>query len=187
MENGNLNIKLQVAMKQRNILSYVSGALLLISLLLVIKLMISERVTIIVPSHISNAYEISDQKVSSYYLEDIAKEVIFTFLNVTPGSVDFAVEQILEMVEPSYYGELSKDLYQISKDVSRRKVSTTFYPLSMEVNEELFTVNITGELHTYVGKKRTGKEKKSYYLRFKYSSGRLLINEFYEVKDDDNE
>lgn len=184
MENIVLEKNLDVILKQRNFLLVACVVLVISVFILSVYLIKQERVTVIVPSKITNVYEVGEGRVNAAYLEDFSKEVVMSFFNVSPGNIDFAIEEILKMVDPEYYGVLSKELLSIAEDINRRKVSTSFYPKEMEIDEQRLEVKVTGMLYTYVGKRRTSSDLKSYLIKYRYSLGNLLITEFYEVQDE---
>lgn len=181
MEFDNLKFELSRVIKQRNI-AIVSGAFA-ISIIFVQALVMLYKDTIVVvtPSVISKEYTITDRAVSKNYLEDMSRDVITTLFNLTPKNVSYMTETVLQMVHPSSYGKVKKELAAIQEDVIVRKVSTVFYPVSMLVDDENLIVHVEGDFFTFIGSSMTNQKRRTFEIKYNYTGAKLTIGGFSEV------
>lgn len=181
MESIQHGLQLSNVIRQRNIVGAALIASFLVIILLSISIFFKSRIVIITPSVIAKEYEISNNKVSKAYLEDMSRDIITTMLNLTPNNVNYMSETILKMVHPSAYGEVKKELLAIQSDVILRKVATVFYPVEIKVDEEKLITQIEGDFYTFVGNTMTDKKRKTFQISFNYTGAKLTIGGFSEI------
>jgi conjugal transfer pilus assembly protein TraE len=173
--------QLSEVIKQRNIACAGLLAASLVIIMLSIAVLFKSRIVVVTPSVIAKQYEISSTKVSKSYLEDMTRDIITTMLNLTPKNVAYSSDAILQMVHPSAYGEVKKELFEIQKDVIDRKVSTVFYPLEISVSEDKLMTQVTGDFSTFVGNSLTSTKRKTFQIAFNYTGAKLTIGGFSEI------
>ena len=71
-----------------------------------------------------------------------------------------------------------------TKYLKKNNLSTRFYATNSKVFPESLRVEITGDLMSYVGDKRISQIRETYQIRFQNQSGRLLIVDFNNLKEE---
>jgi len=186
MEKKTLINKVPILVKQRNLTAILLLIMILGNFLLIINLIKKQETIIIMPSEFSDTYKISGKKVNDIYLQDRASEIIKVILNVTPSNIDIMHEKILKAVPSKNHFQLKKELRKLTKEIRSRNVSSAFYPLSIETNDQNLSVVISGELYTFFGGTYL-KQKKQYKLNFTHTGSQLLLLEFIEITNNKNE
>ncbi len=180
MEKVGAIFELNKITKQRNILVVICGVMFVMSIVQQITIFRQEKSIVLVPSFLSGEVSLSNQKVSSAYLENITRDVIGVMLDITPSNANYSAEQILKLTHPQFYGELKQQLNQRTEDVVSRKITTNFYANTMVVNMENKQVFVSGKLNTFYGTKMVMEEEKTYLITYEYNNFKLLIVDFHE-------
>src|SRR5262249_50707912 len=107
-------------------------------------------------------------------------------LNVTPESADTQRHLLLRYVEPRYYGEFNNELIAERDRLVQQHMSTVFYPVAIQVDTQSLSAEITGDLISSVGSTQLAPQRVTYFIHYRYNQGRLLINQFQEVKPHEN-
>jgi len=184
METQNRQNALSHVIRQRNIAVLGFSISVLIILLLSMTVFFKDRLVVITPSVISQEYQISINKVSRGYLEDMTRDVIAATFNLTPSNVNYMTEALLKMVHPKAYGKVKGVLLKIQGDVISRRVSTAFYPISMDIAENALKVRVEGDFLTFVGNKMSSNKRRTFEIAYIYSGTKLTIGGFHEVIKD---
>ncbi|MDA0967623.1 MAG: type IV conjugative transfer system protein TraE [Proteobacteria bacterium] len=184
MDTQNRQNALSQVIRQRNIAVLGFSVSVVIILLLSLTIFFKDRLVVISPSVISQEYRISSNNVSRGYLEDMTRDVIATMFNLTPSNVNYMTDSLLKMVHPRAYGQVRGELLKIQEDVIERRVSTTFYPITMDIAEKVLKVRVEGDFHTFIGNKMSGKERRTFEIAYIYSGTKLTIGGFHEVVED---
>ncbi|MFC1659303.1 TraE/TraK family type IV conjugative transfer system protein [Pseudomonadota bacterium] len=185
---------------QRNHLAGITIVLFLLNILLTIKVFNQDNLVVLVPNSMGtvyntnnnqesnnkyNTFSISTTKVSNEYLEAITRDVITTLLNITPNNIQYAANSILNMVHPSSYGEIKSYLYQVMEDIQKRKITTVFFPITIQTsNKDTGNLKsiVEGDLVTYLGKEEVSRSRNKYQIGFNYN-GKLTVTEFSEINN----
>jgi type IV conjugative transfer system protein TraE len=178
--------KNDVLIQQRNVMVLVCGCLLLLSLILSVCLLKKDTTTILVPNTFNSSISISHKIPSNDYLEAMSRDVIYTMFNLTPDNINYAEKSILSFVHSSSYGIVKSQMNLIKDTITSKKFSTAFYPNSMYPDNTTLSVVVDGTLYTYLGAKEVAKEKKSYEIKYDYTSSKLTLLGIEEVVEDDN-
>lgn len=173
--------KSDVIIIQRNILLLLCVILLLIVFLLAVCVTKKDTNVVLIPSNLDNKISISSGKPHNDYLEAITRDVINTLLNLTPNNVDYAEKVVLSYSNGKSYGILKNQFNEIKNDVISKKISTTFYPISIYPDNKKLTVLVEGILYNYLGQKEVSKATKQYEIKYEYKTGRLTILSFKEI------
>lgn len=142
-----------------------------------------ERV-IITPPQLSQEFWVEGNRFSSQYLEEMALHYAHFLLDVTEKTILHQGEIIMRYVVPEAYGAFKAKLLEDEKRLKKNQLSTRFAPSGVTVSPERLSVEITGELMSYVGDKRISRVQETYRFQFQSQSGRLLIKSFTLVKSD---
>lgn len=177
----NIN-KLDLTIRQRNIIFILFIIMLGSNLLLTIILLKNEELVLVMPSQFSRSFSISAESISANYLEDMSRDVVNVILNLTPEMLEYSSKTILRMVEPRSYGDIQKQLAIIAKDVKNNKIRTIFYPLQIEIIDGKTETYVKGQLYSFLGSKQISSNLKKYHVAFTYQSGKLSLTKFNEVE-----
>lgn len=140
----------------------------------------------IVPVAINAPFTVSDYKVDTSYLRQMALFFVAERLNLTPDNVDQAQKIVLQYTAPEFYHEFSDILLQEKKAVIKEHISSAFYPTEIIPDADGLKVIIKGTLNRWVGNLALPPLKKNYLVKFTYSYGALKILSFSEIGEKDN-
>jgi conjugal transfer pilus assembly protein TraE len=192
MKNDYSNKKNDILATQRNIAIIIASISFLTTFLLTICLLNKDIQTIIMPSSLSQMQSggnsnisYSNKKVYNSYLEAFTRDVIYTMLNLSPNNVEYAEKSILSFTHSSTYGTLKQQLETIKTNITSKKFSTAFYPVSIAPDSDNLLVVVEGNLYTYLGQKEVANQKKTYEIKYDYTAGRLTISGFNEVEEEE--
>jgi conjugal transfer pilus assembly protein TraE len=144
----------------------------------------SER-TILIPPEVHKTFWVSDQKVSTEYLQEMAYWYAGLALNVTPHVAEYQKNLFLKYAAPSEYGRLQAEFGARTEFIRKNNASTQFSPQSVTPDEAAMKVALTGVLLTWVGDKKASEKQTTYVVGFRYLNGRLHVSEFKETSDQD--
>jgi len=183
MDFAKLNSDLK-EMRQRNRgLALAVGGLilgLLISLVIIVNLIGMER-TIVVPPTIEKTFWVTKDRVSKEYLEQMASFVSWLILDVTPGTIDWKKDILLNYVDPEQHGSLKSRQEVEAARLKRINASTFFLPQQLVANDQDQTVAVRGRLRTQVNGQETATDTKAYLAEFQYVGGRVHLKAFKEI------
>lgn len=183
MDFAKLNSDLK-EMRQRNRgLALAVGGLifgLLIALVIIVNLIGMER-TIVVPPTIEKSFWVTKNQVSKEYLEQMASFVAWLILDVTPGTVDWKKDILLNYVAPEQHGSMKSRQEVEAERLKRINASTFFLPQQLVANDHDQTVAVRGRLRTQVNGQETATDTKAYLAEFQYVGGRVHLKAFKEI------
>jgi conjugal transfer pilus assembly protein TraE len=140
----------------------------------------------IVPVSINAPFTVSDYKVDTSYLRQMALFFVSARLNLTPGSIESSQNTILQYTAPQFYHEFADILEQERKQVIKQNISAVFYTTEVIPDSEKLQVVISGTLSRWVGSLTLPPVKKNYLIKFAYNSGILKVLAFSEVGESSN-
>lgn len=144
--------------------------------------MLASEKTLVVPPEVRRPYEIGADYASKDYLLDMAGYVLDKVLTVTPETVDYNNKIILKMAHPDGYPTLKTALDAASIRIKQERVTTVWIPRNEKVNERAKTVEISGQMKTFIADKLTSQRDKSYLVEFTITtSGRLYVSKIEEI------
>lgn len=152
----------------------------LLSLVVILGLIGRERI-IVVPPSLEKSFWVSGNTVSREYLEQMGAFVAWLVLDVSPSSIRWKTETLLEYVEPDQYASLKTQQELEASRLRRLNASTSFLPQQLVANEQEQEVVIRGRLRTQVNAMETSNVAKAYRVQFHYDGGRIQLRTFQEV------
>ncbi len=184
MEHARHNTQLHTVTVWRNLLLVGLGLSLASNLVLCIVVLNKHQSIIVVPSPAGQTYRLGET-VNAAYLEDMARDVALTFLNVTPETTDYVRDAILRIADPAFYGDFKRLFDVWIVEIKGRRLSTAFYPTTITADTQALTVRVGGVLKSFIGKAEVDSETLSYLIGFNNVAGRLTLSHFEEEKKPD--
>jgi conjugal transfer pilus assembly protein TraE len=142
--------------------------------------------TVIVPANLSETVWLNQGTVSVSYLAEMTHYFAKLILDITPDSAAFQRETLLKYVEPEYYGFIKNQLIANEERIKKEAIATSFYPIDVKVDQKNLTATVVGDLKTFVGQECTTTTRRSYFVKYRYHYGRLLLQQFNEVKKNES-
>ena len=121
---------------------------------------------------------LSSSGVSKEYLEAVTRDAAVLTLNRTPQSLDYWMNSVLEMVHPSAYGEVKADLLKIAEDQRGSSIAQFFTMESLKVDTEGLSSEVSGTLHTMVGRQEVSAVQKTFHYGWVYNGLSLKLVQF---------
>lgn len=183
MDFAKLNNDLkQMRRRNRGLGMAVGGliAALLASLVIVLNLIGTER-TIVVPPAIDKTFWITKDHASHEYLEQMGAFIAWLILDVTPASIDWKKDVLLNYVAPDQHGAMKSRQEVEAERLKRINASTSFLPQQLVANETSQSVVVRGRLRTQVNGQDTAAETKAYLAEFQFVGGRIHLKAFKET------
>ncbi len=170
--------RLQHLLRQRNMTLVACLFLLMSNAILCISVFSKDAYVVVVPPETKQAFQVSRNRVSATYLEEMAVFMGGLFLSVSPSSAAYQRDVILRYVTPESYGQLRAQLLEDERRLKQNNVSTVFRPIEVKVDPINMQVELTGDLMSYVGDKRISQVRDAYTFTFKLVRGELQIKTF---------
>lgn len=167
--------------QQRNVIV----GLVLLAILLAVKALTNETVTVLEPPSRSQAIGRKGDVVDSGWLEEMGQWVAHMMLDATPQSIDWQQDQILKWVHPLQHGDLQQRMVAQAKRIKDANATTFFWVQQVASDVDGQRALLVGRLETYVNGVKTDAQTKSYVAGFKAKAGRNLIVAWDEVPLDD--
>jgi type IV conjugative transfer system protein TraE len=180
MELETLSNSLEKIIKQRNIFALLLCILMISNLILSICIFSNSKTVVLVPSTISSEMEVGTNVANDNYIMAIARDVILSYLNITPQNIDILDSIVLGYVPSNLYSAFKKDLDERKDSVKLKGISQTFHIKDMQINERN-QIFITGELSIFMSGKVIEEVKKAYILDFSMKGNMLRLIAFEET------
>jgi conjugal transfer pilus assembly protein TraE len=127
---------------------------------------LSLRQTVLVPT-LPNPVVLSQTGgVSADYLEAVARDSTYLFLDRTPDNEAFFDQQILKIADPATYQTVRDALIDAERHMAAAHVSQSFIPTDWYVDARKLYVEVSGNLITADGARQPTAAAKIYALRF---------------------
>lgn len=157
------------------------GVCQLISLAVIVSIVGSER-TVIVPPNIDKSFWVSKDKASREYLEQMAGYVSWLMLDVTPSTVDWKRNVLLNWVSPDQHAAMKTKMDLEADRLRTNNASTSFLIQQLTADEKEQSVLVTGRLRRQInGTDVAEPDTRSYLVQFHYTGGRVHIQTFKEI------
>lgn len=182
-----LNNRLSDLRQKRNAYLLFASLLLLSNLLLAVLAFFRDERVVIAPPQVSQTYWVESSRVSASYLEEMGLFYGFLLLDTSPANASYKRDMILKETVPHAYGALKAKLVEEENRIKKENVSTSFQANEVKVNPNTLSVELTGDLVSYVGDKRVSQSRDTYEFKFLYQYGSLLIESFQLIRSDKNE
>ena len=131
--------------------------------------------TLVLPQHVSQPFWIDDEHVSESYLSDMAEYVLNEYLTVTSYNITHRFENLLKLSAPEAASALEDNLNSYSRKVKHERLSTTFYPQSVDADVAHLSATVKGrytgrtEQHVLFNKLAT------FEVKFRLNQGRIWL------------
>lgn len=183
MDFTKFNNDLQEMRRRNRDLGLAVGSLItaLITCLVIILNLIGMERTIVVPPSIDKTFWVTKDHASREYLEQMGSFVAWLILDVTPASIDWKKDVLLNYVAPDQHGAMKSRQEIEAERLKRINASTFFLPQQLVANETDQTVVVRGRLRTQVNGQDTATETKAYLVGFLYAGGRVHLKAFKEI------
>ena len=145
-----------------------------------------ETVTVLVPATAGPAWEIGGGGVGmagARYLEDMARTVAVTLLTLTPENAGHVRLAAARMSHASARGAIGAWVEAEAARMAGRDMASAFYPTEIEADPARLSVEIAGELVTWIGREEAAREDRRYRLAFRVDAGRIGLVRFEQLED----
>jgi conjugal transfer pilus assembly protein TraE len=153
----------------------------LLSLTAIVSVVGTER-TVIVPPTIDKTFWVTRDKTSREYLEQMAGYVSWLVLDVSPQTIDWKRNVLLNWVLPEEHAAMKTKMDLEADRLRSNNASTAFLIQQLVTNEHDQSVTVTGRLRRQINGADTGEpETRSYLAQFQYAGGRVHVKTFKEI------
>ncbi len=121
---------------------------------------------------------VSSGGVDAHYLELVTRDTALMLLNRAPESLDYWMEQILKLADPTAHGRLKAELVRIVEEQRGSDIAQAFVIRSMEVDTKALTSTATGTLKTFVGAQVIASQERSFTFRWSRRGLSLALTGF---------
>jgi conjugal transfer pilus assembly protein TraE len=167
---------------QRNLLAGLSMCLLTVTVLQTTLLFFKTEKTIINPPELKQSYWVEGNTFSPAYLEEMALYFSHLLLDVSAANVLYQGDVLLRYVASNEYGHFKAKLLEEQKRLKAENVSLNFNPVDCVVVPGQMTVDVNGDLHTFVSDKKISQHRETYRVVFTGKAGRLFLKSFQLIK-----
>lgn len=160
------------------------GASLITNVLLAGTIMTMDRTvrTIFIPPEVNKSFWVDGRTLSPEYLEQMGSWVISQFSTVSPASIDMQNANLLKLVHPSQYGELSIRFKLAANRLKADNLSKIFEPREVRISEKGQAMVMIGTVTAWVGGNRIpGDKVVAYLVSFDYDGSKTSIKELRET------
>ncbi|TVV76940.1 type IV conjugative transfer system protein TraE [Sphingomonas solaris] len=164
----------QRVLRQRNLLGI--AALVLggaVALLLLISA--TRNREIVLQPVIRSPLTISSAGVSREYLELVTRDAAILTLTRSPGTLEYWMDSVLQIVSPKAEGRIKADLLRIVNEQRGSSISQFFNIQSMEIDPKNLRSSVSGTLNTVVGQKVVTSERRTFQFDWEYSGLSLKL------------
>lgn len=174
MEIGFSQAQAQRVLRQRNMLVLTSVGLGVVAMFALIAASARDREVVLQPV-LTRSLAISSAGVSKDYLELVTRDATVLMLNRTPQNAQYWMDAVLKIVHPSAYGRMKGELLRIVNDQRGSSVAQFFTVETMKVDPDHLTSEVTGVLHTMVGRQEVAALKRTFRFEWTYSGIELRL------------
>ena len=146
-----------------------------------------ETVTVLVPAVSGPALEVGGSGVGvgpagRRCLEDMARTAAVTLLTLTPENAGHVRLAAARMSHASARGAIGAWVEAEASRMAGRDLASAFYPTDIEADPARLTVEIAGELVTWIGREEAAREDRRYRLVFRIDAGRIGLLRFEQLE-----
>ncbi len=147
-----------------------------------------ETATVLVPAAAGPAWEVSGGSAGAglagaRYLEDMARTVAVTLLTLTPENAAHVRLAAARLSHASARGAIGAWVEAEAARMAGRDMASAFYPTEIEADPARLSVEIAGELVTWIGREESSREDRRYRLAFRIDAGRIGLLRFEQLED----
>lgn len=175
---------LRVQRRANRVLGSIVGVLsltVLLCLVTIVSIVGTDR-TVIVPPNIDRTFWVTRDRASREYLEQMGAYIAWLVLDVTPTTVDWKRNLMLNWVSPDRHAELKNRMDLEAERLRSNNASTFFLVQQLVADEDRQSVVVTGRLRRQInGVDVSEPETRSYLAQFGFAGGRIHIHSFKEI------
>jgi conjugal transfer pilus assembly protein TraE len=183
MEFSYQHAQSQRILRQRNMLGVTALVLAGVVALLLLFSVTRSREIVLQPV-LRSPLTLSSAGVSREYLELMTRDTAILTLDRSPGSLDYWMKSVLEIVSPRAQGKIKADLLEIVNEQRGSSISQYFQIQSMEIDTQNLRSSVTGKLNTVVGQKVVSSDIRTFQFTWEYSGLSLKLIGFGMVQPD---
>ena len=147
-----------------------------------------ETATVLVPASAGPSWAVGgsgagEGRAGARYLEDMARTAAVTLLTLTPENAAHVRAAAARMSHPSARGAIGAWVETEAARMAGRDLASAFYPDRIEADPERLTVELSGELVTWIGREEASREDRRYRLAFRIEAGRIGLLRFEQLED----
>lgn len=174
--------KLQKVIEQRNgyLLLGVAGLGICIIQAVIIYFMMNRQTIILVPPVIEQAMSVTNNSVSSEYLNDMSTFFANLRFNLTSDNATHQQELLLRYTLPQSYNAFKAQLIKEFDHISSEHLTTVFIPATVQSDSKHLKTIISGDLKEIVGDVNVPSKKVTFLIEYKFLDGKLYIKNFEE-------
>ncbi len=144
-------------------------------------------VTVLVPAAAGPAWAVGGSaaargRAGARYLEDMARTVTVTLLTLTPENAAHVRAAAARLAHASARGAIGAWVEAEASRMAGRDLASAFYPTEIEADPGRLTVEIAGELVTWIGREEAAREDRRYRLAFRLDAGRIGLLRFEQLE-----
>lgn len=186
MDSSNSYQSAQRVLKQRNVLAIVAVAEGALVFIMAIALMSQDREIVLQPIS-QSPLVVSSSGVSKEYLEKATRDTALLALNRSPETLNYWMESLLALADPSQRGALKRDLMKVVKEQQGSQISQFFTLDTIRVDPESLESEVSGVLHTIAGSKEVTTQPRRFRFSWAYSGLSLKLRSFGMVEKKETE
>ena len=146
-----------------------------------------ETVTVLVPATAGPAWEVGGSaagagRAGARYLEDMARTAAVTLLTLTPENAAHVRRAAARLAHASARGAIGAWVEAEAARMAGRDLASAFYPLEIEADPARLSVEVAGELVTWIGSEEASREDRRYRLVFRIDAGRIGLLRFEQLE-----
>jgi conjugal transfer pilus assembly protein TraE len=168
--------------QQRNILGAIAGGSLLLNLCFGVYSVFRSETVILQPV-LQSPLTLTSSRVSRDYLELVTRDTAIAILNRSPQSLDYWMNNVLKITDPSAYGAVKAKLLDITGNLRGSDITQSFEPHAINVDPDNLHSEMTGVLHVYVGQREVSQANVRYRFDWTYRGLSLRLAGFGLVQD----
>ena len=147
-----------------------------------------ETATVLVPAVAGPSWAVGgggagEGAAGARYLEDMARTVAVTLLTLTPENAVHVRLAAARLAHPSARGAIGAWVEAEAARMAGRDLASAFYPTDIEADPARLSVEIAGELVTWIGREEAAREDRRYRLAFRIEAGRIGLLRFEQMED----
>lgn len=164
MKAANVNEQARVLNRRLTVLGGLLGLSLVANAGMAMSVATQSKV-VLVPSLVDTV-EITGLGVDRDYLERLARDVTYTYLNRTPESARYFERNLERITAPDTYQEVKSALIADRQARQQSQTSQVFYPIDFFVDPGKLYVEVTGDQLQMNNRQVISDERKMYALTF---------------------
>jgi conjugal transfer pilus assembly protein TraE len=139
---------------------------------------------VLVPTLVDTV-EVSGAGVDRDYLERLARDAAYTFLNRTPETARYFERNLERIASPDTYHEIKSALIADRQQRQNSRTSQVFYPMDFWVDPGKLYVEATGDVLTMNNREVVDSERKTFALTFERQGSMILLKSFVPITKDE--